>query len=179
MMKAVKWFHMEEEFCIGLVIMDDGKEIFITEEAVRFDAPSLTICDSLREAVGCKWFSGEDHFDNLREEDQKCFLQELKDITAEYKSAKDQILLHKFMRQMDELFSQYAKDDCLDGYRMEGNNIYIDADGEHCDSSYMWPALDGALYLYNKTYGTSIWVEEYAPEDGIIRYEFGSSHDED
>ena len=50
-----------------------------------------------------------------------------------------------FMDKMDKIFSAYAKDDCMDDYRREGNTFYV---GKK-DEAYVWSALDGAVHLYN------------------------------
>ena len=91
MVKAVKWFYMEEEFSIGFVHMGNGKEIFITEEAVRFDAPLLTVCDTLREAVDRKWLIGELTYEDLADEEKEAYDEELACITEKYAKAKENL----------------------------------------------------------------------------------------
>lgn len=182
MMKAVNWFHMEEEFCIGLVLMNDGREMFVTEEAERFEAPYLTICDTLREAVDRKWFTGNYDFDDLEEEDQACYLKELTDITTEYKSTKRGIVLRRFLRIMNEHFSAYKRDGIMESYRYDSSaaTMWLSEKDDTIDHGYMWSALDGALILWNKQNSPYyIAVEEYSPdENGMIRYEF-EIHSED
>ena len=50
MSSNVNWFVLEEEYTIGSAEVN-GKDVFITEEAVRFDAPRVMIHETLREAV--------------------------------------------------------------------------------------------------------------------------------
>lgn len=50
MSSCVNWFVLEEEFTIGSAEVN-GKDVFITEESIRFDAPRVMIHETLREAV--------------------------------------------------------------------------------------------------------------------------------
>lgn len=50
MSSHVNWFVLEEEFTIGSAEVN-GKDVFITEESIRFDAPRVMIHETLREAV--------------------------------------------------------------------------------------------------------------------------------
>ena len=50
MSSCINWFVLEEEFTIGSAEVN-GKDVFITEEAVRFDAPRVVIHETLREAA--------------------------------------------------------------------------------------------------------------------------------
>lgn len=175
MAKAVKWFHLEEEFSIGMVLMGD-KEIFITEEAVRFDAPFLTVCETLREAVERKWFCGDDGIDDLDEEDRAYFFEELKDITAEYENTKRSILLHRFLKIMDDRFQDYVKGGIMESYVYKYGEceMWLSKEDYDLDHGYLWSAIDGALVLWNtqnKPY--CIACDEDAPdENGMIRWSF-------
>lgn len=80
-MSYVDWFWMEEEFCIGCADVN-GKTVFLTEEAERFEAPSIGVASTLKECVLRKWFV--DSEDELDDEDKEYFNKELTDITAEY-----------------------------------------------------------------------------------------------
>lgn len=175
MRKVVKWFHLEEEFNIGIALIGD-KEVFITEEAVRFDAPLLTVCETLKEAIDRKWFTGDFGFDDLEEEDQTCYLKELTDITVEYESTKRSILLHRFLKIMDDRFQDYVKDGIMESYtyKYDKCEMWISKEDYDIDHGYLWSALDGALILWNtqnKPY--YIVCDEDAPDkDGMIRYSF-------
>ena len=50
MSSNVNWFVLEEEYTIGSAKVN-GKDVFITEESIRFDAPRVMIHETLREAV--------------------------------------------------------------------------------------------------------------------------------
>jgi hypothetical protein len=177
MMKAVKWFYAEEEFCIGLVLMNNGREMFITEEAVRFDAPFLTVCDTLQEAVDRKWFISDLTYEDLVDEDKAAYDEELAEITKKYVKTKKGIFLHRFLKTMDERFEAYKRDGIMESYKYDEDTatMWLSEKDDTIDHGYMWSALDGALFLWNtqnKPY--YIDLEEYTPdENGMIKYEFG------
>lgn len=176
MMKAVKWFHMEEDFCIGLVLMNDGREMFITEEAVRFEAPFLTVCDTLREAVDRKWFVSDLTYEDLVDEDKEAYDEELAEITKKYVRAKRGVILHRFLKIMDEFFRNYKEDGIMESYKYDSDTatMWISKEDYDRDHGYIWSALDGAIALWNVQHAPYyISDDEYAPdENGMIKYEF-------
>lgn len=177
MMKAVKWFYMEEEFCIGLVLMNDGREMFITEEAERFEAPFLTVCDTLREAVNRKWFVSDLTYEDLVDEDKEAYDEELAEITKMYVKAKRGVILRRFLKIMDERFSEYRRDGIMESYKYDSNThtMWLSKEDMENDHNYMWCALDGAVGLWNVQHKPYyIVLDESAPdENGMIKYEFG------
>ena len=183
MMKAVKWFHMEEEFSIGLVLMNEGNPLFVTEEAVRFDAPFLTVCDSLTEAIGRKWFPGSLTAEDLVDEDREAYEQEVADITKEYVKAYRQIMLNRFLKIMDERFREYRDDGIMESYKYDSNThtMWLSKEDMETDHNYMWCALDGAIGLWNVQHKPYyIVLDESAPdENGMIKYEFEICSEDD
>lgn len=170
-MKTVEWFHMEEDFCVGFVLMNDGKEIFITEEAVRFDAPLVTVCDSLKKAIERKWSC----IDCLDEEEYAVYLKDISDITAEHEAAYRHVLLEGFLRIMNETFSVY-KTVGMTSYKYDSSThtMWLSKEDMETDHNYLWAAVDGALILWNTQHKPYyIAVDESAPdENGMIKYEF-------
>lgn len=183
MMKAVKWFYMEEEFCIGLVLMNDGREMFVTEEAERFEAPFLTICDTLQEAVGRKWFISDLTYEDLVDEDKEAYDEELAEITELYVKAKKGIILRRFLKIMDDRFQDYVKEGIMESYRYDKGTatMWLSESDNTIDSGYLWSAIDGALVLWNtqnKPY--YIVCDESAPdENGMIKWEFEINCEDD
>lgn len=176
MMKAVEWFYVEEEFSIGLVLMDGGKEMFITEEAVRFDAPLVTVCDTLREAIGRKWFIGELTYEDMVDEDKEAYDEELAEITEKYESTKRSILLHRFLKIMDDRFQDYVKGGIMESYKYDydKSTMWLSKEDYDLDHGYLWSAIDGALVLWN-TQNKPYYIihDEFAPdENGMIKWEF-------
>lgn len=81
MSSCVNWFVLGEEYTIGSAEVS-GKDVFITEEAVRFDAPRVTIHETLRDAAMqiCGLVEGDLEYDEEREYFEKF----LKKITKKY-----------------------------------------------------------------------------------------------
>lgn len=82
MSSKVNWFVLEEEFTIGSAEVN-GKDIFITEEAIRFDAPRVMIHETLREAVMqvCSLVESDLEYP----EEKEYFEEYLKKATKKYK----------------------------------------------------------------------------------------------
>jgi len=84
MCKLVRWFWLDEELTIGIVLMNN-KEVFVAEEAVRFDAPNVYVADSLRALQLQLWRWDEGDYNKAHPEDRKQFEEDLKRIEAKYK----------------------------------------------------------------------------------------------
>ena len=84
MCKLVRWFLLEEELTIGIVLMNN-KEVFVAEESVRFDAPNVYVADSLRALLLQLWCWDEGDFNKAHPEDKAQFEKDLKRIEATYK----------------------------------------------------------------------------------------------
>ena len=84
MSSNVNWFVLEEEYTIGSAEVN-GKDVFITEESVRFDAPRVMIHETLREAALRICFFGHEKEFLADSEERKYFEKFLKKITKEYK----------------------------------------------------------------------------------------------
>lgn len=82
MSSNVNWFVLEEEYTIGSAEVN-GKDVFITEESIRFDAPRVMIHETLREAV--MQICSLDEDDLEIPEEKEYFEEELKKITEKYK----------------------------------------------------------------------------------------------
>lgn len=171
MSKRVNWFVLEEEHSIGFATID-GKDVFITEEAVRFDAPRVTMHGSLQEAF--EWVWGDT--DTLDDEELEVFGNDFREAEEAYEATKKSVLLHEFLRTMDEFFMNYKKNGIMESYRYDSNTVtmWISKEDYDKDHGYIWSALDGAIALWNmqnKPYYIS--DDEYAPdENGMIKYEF-------
>lgn len=89
MSSNVNWFVLEEEYTIGSAEVN-GKDVFITEESIRFDAPRVMIHETLEEAVMQICFFG--HADEFLEnpEERRYFKKELKRVEKAYKKAKEE-----------------------------------------------------------------------------------------
>lgn len=81
MSSCVNWFGLEEEYTIGSAEVS-GKDVFITEEAVRFDAPRVTIHETLRDAA--MQICGLVEDDLEYDEEREYFEKFLKKITKKY-----------------------------------------------------------------------------------------------
>ena len=104
MSKVVRWFDLDEEFTIGFATIG-GKDVFITEEAVRFDAPLVRVHETLREAVLRKCSLDEDDLEDP--EEKRYFNRTLKHATKEYEEEKKRLMLLWFLDTMDATFSNY------------------------------------------------------------------------
>lgn len=82
MSSNVNWFVLEEEYTIGSAEIN-SKDIFVTEEAVRFDAPRVMIHETLREAA--MQICSLDEDDLEYDEEREYFEKFLKKITKKYK----------------------------------------------------------------------------------------------
>ena len=167
MSKVVRWFDLDEEFTIGFATIG-GKDVFITEEAVRFDAPLVRVHETLREAVLRKCFLDEDDLEDP--EEKRYFNRTLKRATKEYEEEKKRLMLLWFLDTMDATFSNY---DCMKSYKFDRDARTMWLSEEENDG-YIWSALDGALILWNsqnKPY--YIICDENAPnKNGMIKWEF-------
>ena len=78
MSSCVNWFVLEEEYTIGSAKVN-GKDVFITEESVRFDAPRVTIHKTFTEAIcwlaNVEW-ENRTHWDR---DDVEYFVETMKD----------------------------------------------------------------------------------------------------
>lgn len=81
MSSSVNWFVLEEEYTIGYAKVN-GRYVFITEESVRFDAPKVTIHESLREAVMKICYLDEDDLEIP--EEREYFERTLKEVQKAY-----------------------------------------------------------------------------------------------
>lgn len=83
MSSHVNWFVLEEEYTIGSANVN-GKDVFITEESIRFDAPRVMIHETLREALLQICYSG--HAEEFLEdpEERKYFEKKLKKVMKKY-----------------------------------------------------------------------------------------------
>lgn len=81
MSSSVRWFVLEEEYTIGSAKVN-GKDVFITEESVRFDAPEVTIHETLREAVMKICYLDEDDLEVP--EEREYFEESLKEAQKAY-----------------------------------------------------------------------------------------------
>lgn len=82
MSSNVNWFVLEEEYTIGSAKVN-GKDVFITEESVRFDAPHVMIHETLREAA--MQICGLVEDDLKYDEEREYFEEFLKKATKKYK----------------------------------------------------------------------------------------------
>lgn len=82
MSSHVNWFVLEEEYTIGSAEVN-GKDVFITEESIRFDAPRVMIHETLREAA--MQICSLDEDDLEIPEEKEYFEEFLKKITKKYK----------------------------------------------------------------------------------------------
>lgn len=88
-MNYINWFWMDEEFCIGCADVD-GKTVFLTEEAVRFEAPKVGLASSLRECMMRKYFfDSEDDINEADDETKEAFTDELAEATKKYMKIKE------------------------------------------------------------------------------------------
>lgn len=83
MSSSVNWFVLAEEHSIGSAKIN-GKDIFITEESVRFEAPLVKIHETLREAV--MQICSLDEEDLEYDEEREYFEETLKKAQEAYKS---------------------------------------------------------------------------------------------
>ena len=81
MSSNVNWFVLEEEYTIGSAEVN-GKDVFVTEEAVRFDAPRVMIHETLRDAA--MQLCGLVENDLKYDEEREYFEEFLKKITKKY-----------------------------------------------------------------------------------------------
>ena len=83
MSSCVNWFVLEEEHTIGSAKVN-GKDVFITEESIRFDAPRVMIHETLRDAVMQVCSLDEDDLENP--EEKEYFEEYLKKVQKAYES---------------------------------------------------------------------------------------------
>lgn len=86
MSSRVNWFVLEEEHTIGFAEVN-GKDVFITEESVRFDAPLVKIHETLAEAVMQVCSVDED--DLGIPEERRYFKKSMKKALKAYRKAKE------------------------------------------------------------------------------------------
>ena len=85
MSSNVNWFVLEEEYTIGFATIG-GKDVFITEESIRFDAPLVKIHETLSEAVMQVCSLDED--DLGIPEERRYFKRTMKEALKNYRIAK-------------------------------------------------------------------------------------------
>ena len=85
MSSRVNWFVLEEEYTIGFATIG-GKDVFITEESVRFDAPLVKVHETLSEAVMQVCSLDEDDLEIP--EEKEYFEEDLKRAKKAYGKAK-------------------------------------------------------------------------------------------
>lgn len=85
MSSRVNWFVLEEEHTIGFATIG-GKDVFITEESVRFDAPLVKVHETLTEAVMQVCSLDED--DLGIPEERRYFKKSMKEALKAYREAK-------------------------------------------------------------------------------------------
>lgn len=169
MNNTVNFFVLEEEHTIGFATIGD-KEVFVTEESVRFDAPLIKIHESLEDAVKCICGPCYD------EDEINDFRESLANAYSKYKDVKKATLLKSFLNKMDKMFSHYKEDDIMTSYKYDrvARYMWVSKEDYDIDHGYMWSALDGAVALWNMEHSPyCISVDEDAPDkDGMIRYTF-------
>lgn len=175
-MNYINWFWMDEEFCIGCTEVD-GKTVFLTEEAERFEAPRIGLASSLRECMMRKYFfDDEDDVNEADEETIEAFANELAEATKKYVKIERNTMLYDFLEKMDKVFSDYKDDDIMTSYKFDrrARTMWLSKEDMETDHNYMWCALDGAISLWNMEHSPYyIVLDESAPdENGMIKYEF-------
>lgn len=166
MAKKVNWIVLEEEFTVGF-----AGDVFITEECVRFDPPRVMIHENLYEAM--EWVL--DYDDNEADEDERQeFSNQLVNARKAYVETKKGIIIREFMKKMDEKFSEYKKYGVMESYKCDLEKCEMWISKEDNTMGYMWPAIDGALFLWNEQCAPyTIYVIEYVPNaNGMIKFEF-------